>query len=29
MNCHPDRTRISCHAAPDTVTCAPFSQEGA
>jgi hypothetical protein len=25
--CHPERTRISCHAAPDTVTCAPFSKE--
>ena len=25
--CHPERTRISCHAAPDTVACAPFSKE--
>src|ERR1700733_4204710 len=25
--CHPERTRISCHAAPDTVACAPFSRE--
>jgi hypothetical protein len=24
---HPERTRISCHAAPDTVACAPFSKE--
>ncbi len=25
--CHPERTRISCHAAPDTIACAPFSKE--
>jgi hypothetical protein len=25
--CHPERTRISCHAAPDTVAYAPFSKE--
>jgi hypothetical protein len=25
--CHPERTRISCHAAPDTAACAPFSKE--
>jgi hypothetical protein len=25
--CHPERTRISCHAALDRATCAPFSKE--
>jgi hypothetical protein len=25
--CHPERTRISCHAAQDKATCAPFSKE--
>jgi hypothetical protein len=25
--CHPERTRISCHAAQDRATCAPFSKE--
>ena len=25
--CHPERTWISCHAAPDTVACAPLSKE--
>jgi hypothetical protein len=25
--CHPERTRISCHAAPDKTACAPFSKE--
>jgi hypothetical protein len=25
--CHPERTRISCHAALDTKTCAPFRKE--
>ena len=25
--CHPERTRISCHAAQDTAACAPFSKE--
>jgi len=25
--CHPERTRIFCHAAQDRATCAPFSKE--
>jgi hypothetical protein len=25
--CHPERTRISCHAALDRAACAPFSKE--
>ena len=27
MNCHPERTRISCDAALETAACAPFSKE--
>ena len=27
QNCHLDRTRISCHAALETTTCAAFSKE--
>ena len=27
--CHPERTGISCYAAPDTVACAPFLGKGA
>jgi hypothetical protein len=27
QNCHPDRTRISCHASPDTAACAAFVTE--
>jgi len=26
-NCHPDRTRISCHASPETAACAAFVTE--
>jgi hypothetical protein len=26
-NCHPDRTRISCQASPDTAACAAFVTE--
>jgi hypothetical protein len=28
LSSRPKRTRISCHAAPDTNACAPFRKEG-
>jgi hypothetical protein len=27
VNCHPDRTRISCHASLDKAACAAFVKE--